>query len=121
GKQGDGTVLNGHLNGEPAADLAVIHIQRANLGLALGNGDVAWSVVAHEDHIVVEIAGVILCERTPDSEAIHYLHGLSVLDLVFTGHRYASCCSQTGSQNDGADGVFVLGITYTFIVVGKGS
>src|SRR5437016_546692 len=119
-KQCYGTMLNGHLNGEPAAHLAVIHTQRANLGLALGNRDVAWSVVAHEDHIVVEIAGVILRERTPDSEAIHNLHGLSVLNLVFSGYRYAPRCEQTSAKDDGAHGLFVLGVPHAFIVVSQG-
>src|SRR5260370_36632678 len=76
--------------------------------------------MSHQDHIFVKIAGIIPRERTAYSEAIHYLHGLSVLDLVFAGHGYASRREQAGAKDDGADGVFVLGVPCTFIVVGKG-
>src|SRR5260370_14578488 len=119
-KQSYWTMPNRHLDGEPAANLAMVHTQRTDLGLALGDGDVAGPVMSHQDHIVVKIAGVILRERTPYSEATLYLHGLSVLDLVFAGHGYASRREQAGAKDDGADGVFVLGVPCTFIVVGKG-
>src|SRR5207245_4737582 len=81
-----GTMLDGHLNREPAADLAVVDAQRANLSLALGNSNVTRSIVSHQYDIVVEINRIVLREGTTPSETIHDLHGLSVLDFVFAGH-----------------------------------
>ena len=68
GEQRDRAVAHGHLDGEPAADFAVIDVERADLGLALGDGDVAGAVVAHEDDVVVEVHGVVLGEGAAGAE-----------------------------------------------------
>ena len=48
GQQGDRTVLDAHLNGEAAADLAVVDGERAHFGFAFSDGQVAGAVVAHQ-------------------------------------------------------------------------
>src|SRR5438034_6134536 len=94
-------MLDGHLNREPAADLAVVDAQRANLSLALGNSNVTRSIVSHQYDIVVEINRIVLREGTTPSETIHDLHGLSVLDFVFAGHgRSEEHTSELQSHSD---------------------
>src|SRR5205807_9855428 len=95
--------------------------QRANLSFALGNSDVTWSIVSHQYDIVVEINRIVLREGTTDSETIHDLHGLSVLDFAFAGHGYASRRKQTSTQDDGTDGVLVFRVLHALVVVGEGS
>src|ERR1035441_6330524 len=45
-EQSDGAVFDAHLDGEAATPLAVVDLERADLGFALGDGDVAGTVVA---------------------------------------------------------------------------
>ena len=112
-------MLDGHLNREPAADLAVVDAQRANLSLALGNSNVTRSIVSHQYDIVVEINRIVLREGTTPSETIHDLHGLSVLDFVFAGHGYASRREQAAAQDNGTDGVLVFRVFHALVVVGE--
>src|SRR5206468_8506611 len=114
-------MLDGHLNREPAADLAVVDAQRANLSLALGNSDVTRSIVPHQYDIVVEIKRIVLREGTTNTETIHDLHGLSVLDFAFAGHGYASPGKQASTEDDGTDGVLVFRVLRALVVVGEGS
>ena len=93
GEQGDGAVLHGHLDGEAAADFAVIDLQRSDLGLALGDAGVAGAVVTHEDDVVVEVDGVVLGEGTAGAEGVHDLHGEDVFDFVLAGDRDAAAVS----------------------------
>jgi len=55
-KQGDRAVLDGHLDGHAATDLAMVDLERAHLGLALGN--------ARQHHADL---GVIYCDQPLDT------------------------------------------------------
>src|SRR5450631_3225876 len=48
-QQRDGAVFDAHFDGEASAHLAVVDLERADLCFSLGDGDVAGTVVAHED------------------------------------------------------------------------
>src|SRR3989442_7224813 len=101
-------MLDGHLNREPAADLAVVDAQRANLSLALGNSNVTRSIVSHQYDIVVEINRIVLREGTTPSETIHDLHGLSVLDFGFACHWYSSSREQAAAQENRTECVLLF-------------
>ena len=100
-----------HLDGEAAAHFAVVDLERPDFDLALRDGHVARAVVAHEDDVVLEIDGVVLGEGAAGAERIHDLHGLRVLDFAFAGDGNSARGEQPGAQDDGADGVFIGGIS----------
>lgn len=47
GKKRDRAVLYTHFDGEAPAHLSVVDLERAHFRLSLGNGDMAWTIVAH--------------------------------------------------------------------------
>ena len=59
-EEGDGAIFDAHFDGESAADLAMVDLERPHFGFALGDGDVARTIVAHEDQIFVEVDSVVL-------------------------------------------------------------
>src|SRR4029077_20850726 len=104
-----------------AADLAVIDSQGAYFGLPFGDREVSGAVVAHEDHIVVVVDGVVLGERTAGAERVHDLHGLGILNFIFTGNRNSASGQETGAENDRANDILVFGVSGALVVVGDGS
>lgn len=54
GEQGDGSMADTHLDGEAPADFAVIDMEGADFGFALGDGDVSGTIMAHEAEAVME-------------------------------------------------------------------
>src|SRR5438874_13803458 len=79
----------------------------------------ARTVVAHENDVVVVIHGIVFREGTACPESVHDLHRLYVLDFVFSGDGDSASRKQTGTQNDGAYDVFILGIACAFVIVGQ--
>ena len=77
--------------------------------------------MSHQYDIVVEINRIVLREGTTHSEAIHDLHGLSVLDFALACHRYASRRKQASTQDHRTDGVLVFRVLHALVVVGEGS
>src|ERR1035438_6283005 len=117
-EQSDGAVFDAHLDGEAAAHFAVVDLERTDLGFALGDGDVAGTVVAHEHQVVFEVHGVVLGEGAARAEQIHDLHGQRVFNLVLAGHGNVAGGEQRGAENDGTHGVFVGGDARPLVVVG---
>ena len=69
-QEGDGSVPDGHLNGEALPRFAVVHGQRHQADLALGDGKMGRSVVAQQDDVVVEVHGVEFREGAAGSKAV---------------------------------------------------
>ena len=99
----------------------MIHLEGTNLGLALGNRNMARPVVSHEHHVIRKIRGVVFGEGPARAKDVHDFHRLGVLDLIFTGNGDTPCREQTGSENDGADGIFIFQIAGALIVVRQGA
>ena len=121
GEQRDGAVLDGHFDGKTAADFAVVDLEGADFGFSLRDGDMAGTVMAHEDDVIVEVHGVVLGEGTTDAEGVHDFHGLGIFNFEFAGDGHAAGGEEGVAEDDGADGVFVGGIADAHVVVGKGA
>ncbi len=118
-KQRDGAVADGHLDGEAAADFAVIDVERTDPGLAFRDRDVARAVMSHQDDVVVQIDRIVLGERAAGVERVHDLHRDSVLDLVLAGDGNVPRGEQRGAEDDGTHRVFVGGDAGSLVVVGE--
>src|SRR4051812_6651679 len=73
--------------------------------------------MTHQNDIVIEINRIILSERAARAESIHDLHGLRILDLIFTGYRNASRREKAGTENNGTDRIFISGIAGAAVVI----
>src|ERR1019366_8359720 len=91
------------------AHFPVIDREWADLGFAIGDGDVAGAVVAHQDYIIPVVHGVKLGEGASGAEGVQDLHGLHVLDFEFASHRNSAGGKKTGAEDDGTDGALVGG------------
>src|SRR5438270_11887310 len=94
---------HGHLDRESATHFAVIDAQWSNLGFSLGDGNMPGSIVSHKQQIVFEVDAIVLGERAARSEGIHNLHGLRILDLVFSSDRNLAGREPTNAGTAGAD------------------
>ena len=80
---GDGSCFDTELDGDAVAGFAVVDTEAPQHRLAVADGDVPRTVVAHEDEAIVEVHGVELRERSPGSQRVHDLHGHGVLEISF--------------------------------------
>ena len=87
-------MFHAHFHREPFADLSMVDIERPHLGFAFAYPQVAGSIMAHEDDVLVEIDRIIFGKRSPRSESIHDLHRLRVFHLIFTSDGDSASCKQ---------------------------
>ncbi len=99
----------------------MVNPEGPHLGLPFRNGDMARTVVSHQDDILIEIHGIILGERSTHTKAVEYFHGLNVLDLVFARHRNAPCGQHGIAKDDGTDGILVIHIAGPHVVISHGT
>src|SRR5271154_5503430 len=95
----------------------MVDAQGTKLRLAVGDCDMSGTVVAHQNHIVDEVVGVVLRERTSTAQTIENLHCLHILDLKLARDRDSASGKQAVSDDDGAQGVFVVGNADALVVV----
>lgn len=108
-----------HLYRKTLTHLAVIDFERANLGFARGDLDMARAVMAHQDNIAVEIHGVVLGEGAASAKGVHDLHGLGVFHLVLTRDGDALGGEEGVAQNHGAHHVLVLLVSGAHVVISE--
>ena len=119
GEDGHWAVLDGHLDGEAFAGFAVVDGHWNQSDTTLGNGKVGGAIVAEVNNIVCKISEVKLGEGTANTEEVHDLHGLHVLDLILTGDGDVAPREQGVTGDDGGNDVLIL--TTALIVIGHGA
>ena len=62
GQQCHRAMLDRHFDADAGADLAVVNLERTDLGSTLGDFDMPRAVMDHEDDIRIEIHGIIFGE-----------------------------------------------------------
>ena len=119
GEDSHWAVLNGHLDGEAFAGFAMVDGHWYEADTTLCNGKVGGAVVAEVNNIVCKISEVKLGEGTANTEEVHDLHGLHVLDLILTGDGDVTPSQQGVAGDDRSDDVLIL--TTALVVVGHGA
>lgn len=119
GEQGDGALLDAHLDGEASAHFAVEDFEGTDFRQAFGDGGMAGAVVSHKDDVVGEVDGVVLGEGAAGAEGVEDLHGENVFDLVLAGGGDAARGEHGGAKDDGGDSVFVRRAGCAFVEVGE--
>jgi len=76
GEQGDGALLDAHLDGEASAHLAVEDFEGTDFRQAFGDGGMAGAVVSHKDDVVGEVDGEpeALVHQDEDDQREHGRH-----------------------------------------------
>src|SRR5262249_50588662 len=81
------------------AALAVVKSESAQHRAAFGDSQMKWSIMAHEQEVLLEIHRVKLSIASPATEQVHDLHCLAILQIPFAAARNPPRSQQRTTQN----------------------
>src|ERR1019366_8561397 len=77
----------------------MVQAEPAQDWFALGNAEMEWPVVAHEEEVLIKVHGVELRVAAAAAQQIEHLHCLAVLEVALPARRNASRSQQRAAED----------------------
>src|SRR4029077_10609504 len=95
------------LYGEPCARLAVVKLESTQHRPAVGDGDMAWPIVPHQDELLVEVECVELGVGTTRAQPVEDEHGDIGLQIALTRSWNPACSEECVADDQGRNDALV--------------
>src|SRR5207245_744531 len=83
--------LNPGLNTDAESAFTVVKAQTTQERFAFGNRRVKWSIMSHEQKILIEVHRVKLGKTSATAHQVHHFHGLTIFEIPFAAARNSPC------------------------------